>query len=142
MLRGLSDIWQVAIDSSRDFLNWAEIAEMVNSGLVSFGSHTVRHQILTTLNDEDIKKELIDSRKELLKKNVLDSSCISFCYPNGNHTKEIADMVRSSGYHLAVTTRSGWNHADDDKFTLKLVGIHEDMTSTTPLFACGIAGLI
>ena len=115
---------------------------MINSGLVSFGSHTVRHQILTTLNDEDIKKELIDSKKELLKRNVLDSSFISFCYPNGNHTKEIADMICSSGYHLAVTTRNGWNYADADKFTLKRVGIHEDMTSTTPLFACRIAGLI
>jgi len=143
VLRGLSEIWHVDIyGSGRDFLNWGEITEMVNSGLVSFGSHTVRHQILTTLNDEDIKKELIDSRKELLKRNVLDSSCISFCYPNGNHTKEIADMVCSSGYHLAVTTKNGWNHANADKFTLRRVGIHEDMTSSTPLFACRSAGLI
>ena len=143
VLGGLSEIWRVDIDKSdRDFLNWAEIAEMKDSGLVSFGSHTVSHEILTTLNKKTIKKELIDSRKELLEKNVFDSSCISFCYPNGNYTQEIADMLRSSGYHLAVTTKNGWNHADADKFTLKRVGIHEDMTSTTALFACRIAGLI
>lgn len=143
VLGGLSEIWHVDIDGSdRFFLNWREIAEMKDSGLISFGSHTVSHQILTTLDNKAIKKELIDSRKELLKKNVLDSSCISFCYPNGNYTKEIADMVRASGYHLAVTTKSGWNHTDADKFTLKRVGIHEDMTSTTALFACRIAGFI
>lgn len=143
VLHGLSEIWHVDIDGSgRDFLNWAEIAEMKDSGLVSFGSHTVSHQILTTLDGTAIKNELISSRKKLLQKNVLDSSCITFCYPNGNQTKKIADMVRSSGYHLAVTTRNGWNHVDADKFTLKRVGIHEDMTSTTALFACRIAGFI
>jgi peptidoglycan/xylan/chitin deacetylase (PgdA/CDA1 family) len=142
-LGGLSEIWHVNIDESgRDFLTWAEITKMMESGLVSFGSHTVNHQILTTLDDMMIKKELIDSRKELLKKNVLDSTCISFCYPNGNHTKEIADMVRSSGYHLATTTRNGWNHADGDRYTLKRLAIHEDMTSITALFACRIADLI
>ncbi|NOX26036.1 MAG: polysaccharide deacetylase family protein [Deltaproteobacteria bacterium] len=143
VLAGLSEIWQVDLaGSGRNFLNWAEIAEMKDSGLISFGSHTVNHQILTTLDNTAIKNELIASRKELLQRNVVDSSCVSFCYPNGNHTKEIAAMVRSAGYHLAVTTRKGWNRADADKFTLKRIGIHEDMTSTPALFACRIAGLI
>lgn len=142
-LDGLSEIWNVDIGrSDRYFLNWAEIAEMQDSGLISFGSHTVNHQILTTLNDGDIKKELSDSRKDLLQKNLLVSSCNSFCYPNGNYTKKIADMVRESGYRLAVTTKSGWNHVDADRFTLKRIGIHEDMTSTTSLFACRVAGII
>ncbi|HDO30668.1 MAG TPA: hypothetical protein ENG79_06395 [Desulfobacteraceae bacterium] len=143
VLAGLSETWQVDLaGAGRNFLNWAEIAEMKDSGLVSFGSHTVNHQILTTLDNTAIKNELIDSRKELLQRKVVDSSCVSFCYPNGNHTKEIAAMVRSAGYHLAVTTKKGWNHADADKFTLKRIGIHEDMTSTPALFACRIAGLI
>lgn len=143
VLVGLSEIWHVDLDGQdRNFLNWAEIDEMIESGLISFGSHTVSHQILTTLDNLRIKKELIDSRKKLLKKNVFANSCISFCYPNGNYTKEIADMVRLTGYQLAVTTRKGWNHADADKFTLKRIGIHEDMTSTTALFACRVAGLI
>ncbi len=143
VLAGLSEIWQVDLAGpGRNFLNWAEIIEMKDSGLVSFGSHTVNHQILTTLDNTALKNELVGSRKELLQRNVVDRSCISFCYPNGNHTKEIAAMVRSSGYHLAVTTRKGWNHADADKFTLKRIGIHEDMTSIPALFACRIAGLI
>lgn len=143
ILAELSHMWQVDTDKSgRDFLNWSEIIEMKNSGLVSFGSHTVNHHILTTVDDETIKSELVDSREELLEKNVLDGSCLSFCYPNGSYTKDIAAMVRSSGYHLAVTTKNGWNQADADKFTLKRIGIHEDMTSTDALFACRIAGLI
>ena len=143
ILYGLSEVWQVDLDKSeRDFLNWTEIEEMKMSGIVSFGSHTVNHQILTTVDDETVERELVESREELLRRNLADTSDISFCYPNGNYTKEIADMVCSSGYHLAVTTKNGWNHADADKFTLKRVGIHEDMTSTDALFACRIAGLI
>ena len=142
VLRGLSEIWQVVNIKSADFLSWSEITEMMKSGLVSFGSHTATHQILTTLNEEEIKKELIESQKMLLEKKIVDDSCIAFCYPNGNYTKEIAEMVRSSGYHLAVTTRKGWNNFDGDRFALLRIGIHEDMTSTTSLFACRLAEII
>jgi len=128
--------------SDRDFLDWSEIVEMKQSGLVSFGSHTVNHQILTTLDDKAVTKELVDSKNELLRRNVVDGSCISFCYPNGNFTKKIAGLVSASGYDIAVTTCGGWNCAFTDQFLLNRVGIHNDMTSTTALFACKIAGLI
>lgn len=143
VLTVLSKIWDVDITGLvRNFLNWTEVTEMQESGLISFGSHTVNHQILTTLDDKEIKTELIDSQKQLLQREVINKSSISFCYPNGNHTKQIADAVRLSGYHLAVSTKNGWNAPGSDKFTLKRVGVHEDMTSTTSLFACRIAGLI
>ena len=143
VLNALSTAWQVdETGAERNFLNWAEIEEMKQSGLVSFGSHTVNHQILTTLDRKEIEQELTDSREELVKRNVVDCSFVPFCYPNGNYTEEIAEMVRSAGYHLAVTTRKGWNHKDADKFTLKRIGIHEDMSSTAALFACRVAGLI
>jgi len=52
VLSELSDIWHVDLDvQGRDFLNWTEIVEMKESGLISFGSHTSNHQILTTLDD-------------------------------------------------------------------------------------------
>lgn len=139
----LSDVWQVDPGNvERDFLNWREISEMRESGLVAFGSHTVNHQILTTVEEEVVRSELDDSRKTLLERNMFDDSCISFCYPNGNYTREIADLVGASGYDLAVTTQKGWNHVTADKFTLKRIGIHEDISSTDALFACRIAELI
>ena len=73
---------------------------------------------------------------------MVDPSFIPFCYPNGNYTREIAEMVRSAGYHAAVTTKKGWNQFDDDRFMLKRIGIHQDMTSSVPLFAARIAGFI
>ncbi len=140
ILVDLSEIWSVDVgEISRDFLNWQEITEMRDSGLVAFGSHTVSHQILTTLDGLKIKKELIESKKELLRKKLVDDTCISFCYPNGNYTSAIAGLVQASGYHLAVTTKNGWNCVDDNRFTLRRIGIHEDMTATTALFASRLA---
>ena len=125
-----------------DFLNWLEVREMLNSGLISFGSHTVTHQILTTLDDAAVKRELADSRDKLLQKQVVDSAFIPFCYPNGNYNDKIVSMVQNTGYNLAVTTKMGWNHQRSNPFTLRRIGIHQDMTSTIPLFACRIAGFV
>ena len=143
VLRELPEIWNVEINGNeRAFLAWEETIEMKDSGLVSFGSHTVNHQILTTIDDKAAMKELVDSREKLLERKVVDRSCIPFCYPNGNYTEKVADMVLTTGYHLAVTTERGWNNSATNKFTLKRVGIHEDMASTTEQFACRITGLI
>ena len=35
----------------RAFLDWKEVEELANSGLVTFGSHTAGHRILTTLTE-------------------------------------------------------------------------------------------
>ncbi|MEA3477404.1 MAG: polysaccharide deacetylase family protein [Bacteroidota bacterium] len=143
IIKGLAKIWSMEFhEADRDFLNWDEIHEMLDSGLISFGSHTVGHQILTTLDKPDIERELVVSKEKLLDEGVVDPSFIPFCYPNGNYTQEIAEMVRSAGYHLAVTTKKGWNQFDADRFTLRRIGIHQDMTSTVPLFACRISGFI
>lgn len=143
LLNELSKIWGVSdVVDERDFINWSEVEEMKASGLISYGSHTVSHEILTAITEDEVRNELVDSRDELLEKGVMDGSCQSFCYPNGGFTDDITDIVRDSGYHIAVTTKAGWNHIDDNIVALNRVGIHQDMASTVPLFATRIAGLI
>ena len=116
------------------FLNWEQIRKMKSSSLISFGSHTCRHRILTTLKEEEISSELEESKKKLLEENVCDKGFIPFCYPNGNYNSKIVRMVRKTGYHMAVTTNNGWNKTQADLFTLKRIGIHNDMTFTTAMF--------
>ena len=114
---------------------------MAQSGLVTFGSHTVAHKILTTLADQEIRVELIESRKRLIAEQVVDPSFIPFCYPNGNHNDKIACMVKDTLYSLAVTTKKGWNNLESDPFTLRRIAIHQDMASTDAMFGCRIAGI-
>lgn len=138
----LSKRWKIGQNiPGRPFLSWQEVREMRNSGLISFGSHTASHRILTTLTESEILYELTRSKKKLISEGAVDRTFIPFCYPNGNHDEKIAAMVRSAGYHLAVTTQSGPNRSGDDLFTLHRTGIHQDMASTPALFACRIAGI-
>ncbi|MCG7870657.1 MAG: polysaccharide deacetylase family protein [Candidatus Thiodiazotropha lotti] len=125
-----------------DFVNWNQVNEMKASGLVTIGSHTVNHEILTNIEDTGVvQSELLDSRDELLDRAVMDSLCMTFCYPNGNHSKDLSKLVSDSGYHLAVTTQRGWNTIDDDRAMLKRIGMHQDVSSSVPMFATRISGI-
>lgn len=128
-------------EAGRSFFSWDEARQMRKSGLVSFGSHTCSHSILTTLQRQEVVKELSFSRKKLLKESVCEEGFVPFCYPNGNHNREIVEMVRQAGYSLAVTTMNGWNSSDTDPFVLKRIGIHDDMTCTESMFAWKISNL-
>ena len=123
------------------FLSWEEIKEMHDSKLVIFGSHTKSHQILTTVDEDIIREELMLSKKSLMERNVLNPDFIPFAYPNGNYNNKIAGIVEETGYHLALTTQKGWNHRTDNRkklYELKRIGIHQDITSNDSMFACRI----
>jgi peptidoglycan/xylan/chitin deacetylase (PgdA/CDA1 family) len=127
---------------NRAFLNWEEVYELQKSGLIEFGSHTVNHKILTTLNNEEIRYEVKESKEVLIQNRLNSKNLIPFCYPGGIYDRYILEMVKSSGYDLAVTTQKGWNTNQTNPYSLRRVGIHQDMTSTKAMFACRIAGLI
>jgi len=40
-----------------------------------------------------------------------------------------------------VTTKIGWNNSNTSRFTLKRVGIHQDVTSTKAMFGYRIANI-
>ena len=139
----LSVIWAMSPNpSGRAFVSWKEAKEMARSGLITFGSHTASHSILSMLEDSEIRHELVESRRRLIAEQVVDPAFIPFCYPNGNYNNRIVSMVRNTGYNLAVTTKNGWNNSESYPFTLRRVGMHQDMTSTEAMFACRIAGIL
>lgn len=126
----------------RAFLSWKEVREMVDSGLISFGSHTAGHSILSTLTEEEVKHELKKSRDFLISQKVVDPKFIAFSYPNGNFTDRIREIVQETGYQLAVTTQQGWNHCDENPYTLRRIAIHQDMASTEAMFVSRIVNLL
>ncbi|MBE0604451.1 MAG: polysaccharide deacetylase family protein [Deltaproteobacteria bacterium] len=135
----------ISIDGSeRSFLSWEEVRAMRERGVVRFGSHTRNHVILTTVDEQTISEELAESKSALLEKGAVSESFIPFSYPNGDHTDRIADLVKSAGYTMALTTKKGWNRYVDgpvDLFRLERVGIHQDMSSTDSMFSCRINGI-
>lgn len=97
-------------------MTWGEIRQMADAGH-EIGSHSVSHAILTQLSEEQIQKELADSKSEIESRAGL---CVrSLCYPNGDHDPAVVRVARNVGYKNAVTTRWGSNLAGADPFTLR-----------------------
>lgn len=91
------------------YLNKAQILEMQASGLVSFGSHGVNHLRLRHLPDEEIRRELTQSKAEL--EELLGRPVTAFCYPfgAGGFDKRVRPLVFKSGYAFDFSTRKGIN---------------------------------
>ena len=125
--------------ASRHFLNWDEIAAMRDSGIISFGSHTASHPILTTITEPQIVDELEQSRAELLSHGAADPSFVPFCYPNGNYSRNIETLVQQAGYSAAVTTQPGPISLPADQYSLCRTLVHQDISSNIPLLAARIS---
>ncbi|MFC4769986.1 polysaccharide deacetylase family protein [Effusibacillus consociatus] len=101
--------------------------EMMGSGLIEFGSHTVSHGDLTTQTDERLHSEIIESKLELESK--LGVPITAFCYPAGRFNEKTLSYVKQAGYRLAVTTRPGWAELSQGVHTLHRIRINGDLTT-------------
>jgi peptidoglycan/xylan/chitin deacetylase (PgdA/CDA1 family) len=93
---------------------------MTASGLVSIGSHTHTHAILSRCPDAEVTRELVTS-KRVIESN-LGAPCRLFCYPNGrlgDFDARTRAIVRDTGYACALTTVHGLNDALADVYALK-----------------------
>ena len=115
---------------------------MAASKLIDFGSHTAGHHILTTLTTEEVWHELKKSREMLYEKGCACEQGLLFCYPNGNYNDAICKLVEKAGYISAVTPVRGWHRMGSDRFRMKRIPVHQDMTASVAMLGCRITGLI
>ena len=119
--------------SDRCLLSWGEVDAMGKQG-ISFGSHSATHRILTGLTQEEIRFELESSLATLRAHHV--NAVPAIAYPNGDTNAAVADSARVAGYRAAFTTRAGTEGPlPGDRFALRRIGVHEDISATTSLFA-------
>ena len=101
-------------------LTWAEIYKMEESGLVSFGAHTMHHPVLEHLSDpEEVTREVLECREVLERK--LSHSVNAFAYPIGKfeHFGEHGlQAVKDAGYKWALTTIEAINTPQSDPYLL------------------------
>lgn len=105
-------------------VSWEEVHEMSLNG-IEFGSHTLTHPILTNVSEEQLRRELSESRTHI--ESVLRRRIDQFCYPNGNYDERVADEVVRAGYGCAVTTEVGLVEAGDERFTLRRIHTEHDL---------------
>lgn len=103
-------------------LNDEQVRELINSGLIEIGSHTITHNNLPTLNKEEKVREISDSKKEIEEK--FNIKCNSFCYPFGLYDKLDVNLVKEIGYTNATTTTKGIDNLNKSNlFEIKRITI-------------------
>lgn len=103
------------------YLSWDEIAEMQKSGVFEIESHTVNHPALTYLTDEQVMKELVESKKDLEKHLGIPVNWLA--YPFGNVNEHVASFSPKAGYIGAFGTQLGTFQSTQEIFTLPRVRI-------------------
>lgn len=110
-------------------ISWQQICEMASSG-IDFGSHTVTHPNLTRLSDQDLTRELIESKR--LLETHLQRSIESIAYPIGTLSafdQRVTTATARHGFKLGVTYVSGANLINNiNRFELHRHGIGRSMT--------------
>ncbi len=129
----LSEILEVSVPHERLTINWSEVAEMAENG-ISFGSHSCSHHLLTRLNEETIRQELLESDRQL---RTLPAGYLPvFCYPNGDNNESIQGLVRQAQYVAAVGTRPGIEgQHPGNMYELNRIGMHNEVSETVPLLS-------
>src|SRR3990170_3908528 len=97
-----------------DVADWDELRSL-DPALVTIGSHTLTHPILTTLSAHEVEQEICGSR-ELLEKR-LGRPVELFCYPNGDVDATAVALARRA-YRVAVTVAPGAVQRDCDPLLL------------------------
>ena len=122
---------------SAEMMSWEQVLEMERAG-IAFGSHTATHAELGRCDAARIRREVVDSREVLTER--LRRPSRWFCFPKGSYNAEARAIV-SEYYEGAVTVHNGWVSRGDDTYTLRRIGIHDDVSSTQSLFAWRLARL-
>lgn len=120
---GRNDDWDIRIlGRRRPLLAWSQAKAWSDAGFV-FGSHSRTHRDLTALTTASLKRELIDSKREI--EDATGREVTTLSYPFGRHNGRVRDAARDAGYDaaFAVSGETG------DRYAIPRVNIHTLMTT-------------
>lgn len=107
VLDELCDRYDVRVDFSDPIvrgMSWDDAARLQREGF-ELGSHTVDHAILTVETEEEARRQIVDSRDEMVRHGL---TCRSFAFPNGNATRALVEIALQAGFESTVTTAPVW----------------------------------
>ncbi len=121
------------------FMTWEQVRDLRRDGLVTVGSHADSHTPLTALPSAARLEELTRSRQILERE--LNGGVDTVAYPDGAHDLDTANLARSAGYRLGVTTIGGFARPGDDPLRLNRVNIYDRATRNAAGFMSRVTGL-
>lgn len=87
------------------------LRDAVNLGTFRIGSHGVTHRLLATLPINEVRHELVTSKRQL--EDVLGVPVASLAFPGGSYSREIERLARDVGYTEIHTSKIGLNTSHD-----------------------------
>ncbi|MDR3591382.1 MAG: polysaccharide deacetylase family protein [Negativicutes bacterium] len=103
---GMTAVFFVTVGEAgnSDHMSIDQMTTMAKTGM-EFGSHTITHRLLPTLDDGALRDEVFQSRKVLA--GMLGRPVTAFAFPGGNLDFRTVQSVRDGGYLLAFSTNVG-----------------------------------
>lgn len=88
-------------------LTWRQIREMQDSGVIEFGSHTMKHRNLAELPQDEVVWELTESKKRL--EDTLGREMVGFAYPYGSgaYKEPVRRAALEAGYRFDFSVKQG-----------------------------------
>ena len=116
-------------------LNRTEILKMHNSGLCYFGSHSHHHEILTSLDAENLSTNLNSSRKIIA--DLIGTDVTHIAYPNGDTDARVRNFCRQAGFEYGYSTSPGLVKKNADRLTIPrvLIGGYDSFQTVLWLLA-------
>jgi peptidoglycan/xylan/chitin deacetylase (PgdA/CDA1 family) len=123
LLKQIQD-W-AGIDLGNEQMNRAmtpdEIIEIVRSGLIDIGSHSVTHPILAKIPVSAQRVEVQESKSTLER--IVNRPLTSFSYPNGSSSQEVHSIVQGAGYLYACGSYKDVASRNSDPYQLPRIWI-------------------
>lgn len=119
------------------YMDWDQIKLLSDQGF-EFGSHSISHPKLTSLKDDKLKEELIDSKKKI--ENETGKNVNFFCYPMGYFDSRVEIATRNAGYKGALTTMSGSRVSNKNMFELPRFRVTHTMVGDSFVWLINSAG--
>ncbi|MDE2026560.1 MAG: polysaccharide deacetylase family protein, partial [Patescibacteria group bacterium] len=104
------------IGTNTDSLTPSEMQDVVNSGLIDIGAHTMHHISLKGKPLATVAYEVNQSKTVL--ENTYHINVYAFAYPYGTFDKQAISVVKQAGFTTAASTIAGNEQNNQNRFIL------------------------
>lgn len=103
-------------------LSWDDANVLKQSGVFEIECHTVTHSDLTRVSDDELQKELRESRRIIFAKTGVTPEALA--YPDGVFNRRVIDAMKNSGYKAGFTVVRGPNAFFHNPYSLNRSMVH------------------
>lgn len=104
-------------------LDWSQVNEMSSHG-IGFGAHGTSHAIFTRISEEDLRREVVGSKRAL--EQHLGREVKLIAYPNGDYDARTLKIATDAGIRAGFTCISGVNSDLERPLELRRIGMREE----------------